>query len=689
MSESSQTPVLVESNRRILIVDDNRAIHDDFRKILGRGAAERDELNALHAELFGTPTESPDEGFELDSAYQGEEAIEKVRRARAQGLGYAVLFVDVRMPPGLDGIETTARLLREDPDVGIVICSAYSDHSWEEMTAAFGRTDRVLILKKPFDTVEVRQLAHALQRRWELARLAAIKVQDMTAMIDAQTRELRTANEALKHEAALREDAMRRLGESNEQIRALAYQDGLTGLPNRRLFNEHLEKVLARSRRKGTEFAVLFIDIDNFKLINDTIGHQAADHVLRSLSESLGALIRTDDLLGLYMEENFDATATITIEPIGDSVLSRLGGDEFIILLPDTRDRFAAGTVARRILSHLEQPIPVDGHEVFVTASIGIATYPEDGLSSEILIRNADTAMYHAKQQGKAAFQYYSAAMNAASVERLTLETGLRRALEDDGLALHYQPQVDIRTGQIIGAEALLRWHHPQRGYISPQTFIPIAEDSGLILPIGEWVLERACRQAAEWLRAGLPPIPIAVNVSGVQFQRQDLVELVRRNLDACGLEPSMLRIEITETVLVSARERAIDILTQLRKLGVRLALDDFGTGYSSLSYLRSFPIDTLKIDRSFVAEMFTNHTTASIIEAIISMTRILGLSVIAEGVEDQAQFAFLQQIGCDAVQGFYISGAIAPAEFAKLLAEFDGASLLPAQLRSVIASAH
>ena len=678
MSTSNAAPRLVEHNRRILIVDDNRAIHDDFRKILAAAAGTRDELDALDAELFGTKAAAQDEGFELDSAYQGEEAIEKVRRARAEGRGYALLFVDVRMPPGLDGIQTTVRLLREDEDVGIVICSAYSDHSWEEMTSAFGKTDRVLILKKPFDTVEVRQLAHALQRRWELSRLAALKVQDMTAVIDAQTRELRTANEALTKEAALREDAFRRLGESNEQIRALAYQDGLTGLPNRRLFNEHLEKVLGRSRRKGTEFAVLFIDIDNFKLINDTIGHQAADQVLRTLAESLSALIRTDDLLGLYAGEKFDATETVTLEPIDDSVISRLGGDEFIVLLPDTRDRFAAGTVARRILSHLETPIRVEGHEVFVTASIGIATYPEDGLSSEILIRNADTAMYHAKQEGKAAFQYYSAAMNAASVERLTLETGLRHALEGNGLALHYQPQIDIRTGKIIGAEALLRWQHPQRGYISPQTFIPIAEDSGLILPIGQWVLERACQQAVAWQRAGLPRIPISVNVSGVQFQRQDLSELVRTNLASSGIDPAMLCIEITETVIVSARERAIALLQELRQLGVGLALDDFGTGYSSLSYLRSFPIDTLKIDRSFVAEMLTNHTTASIIEAIISMTRILGLRVVAEGVEDQAQFAFLQQIGCDAVQGFYVSAAVPADAFAALLANFDGASLLP-----------
>ncbi len=682
MSDSGSVRQLIEANRRILIVDDNRSIHEDFQKILG-GTRERGDLNALHEELFGDAMTAADERFDLDSAFQGEEALEKAKAARAGGRPYAVSFIDVRMPPGLDGIATAARLLEDDPDVSIVICSAYSDHSWEEMTEAFGKTDRVLILKKPFDTVEVRQLAHALQRRWELARLAELKVEDLTAVIEAQMRELKVANEALRKEAQLREDALRRLGESNEQIRALAYQDGLTGLPNRRLLNEHLEKVLARARRKGTEFAVLFIDVDNFKLINDTVGHQTADEVLRKLAESLLDLIRSDDLLSLYLDDEPDLTATITTEPIGDSVLSRLGGDEFIILLPDTRDRFAAGTVARRILKHLEQPIRVDGHEVFVTASIGIATYPEDGLSTEILVRNADTAMYHAKQQGKAAFQYYSAAMNAASVERLTLESGLRHALEDGGLELHYQPQVDVRTGRVIGAEALLRWQHPVRGYISPSTFIPIAEDSGLILPIGEWVLTQACKQAVDWQRAGLPRIPVSVNVSGVQFRRQDLCALVRKALDSSGLEPEMLRVEITETAIVSVRERAIELLEELRDLGVGIALDDFGTGYSSLSYLKSFPINMLKIDRSFVAEMLTDHTTASIIEAIISMTRILGLSVLAEGVEDQAQFAFLKQLGCDAVQGFYVSGAVRPGEFATLLQSFDGMALITGSRRA------
>jgi EAL domain-containing protein (putative c-di-GMP-specific phosphodiesterase class I) len=292
--------------------------------------------------------------------------------------------------------------------------------------------------------------------------------------------------------------------------------------------------------------------------------------------------------------------------------------------------------------------------------------------------------MYHAKQQGKAAFQYYSAAMNAASVERLALETGLRHALEDGSLELHYQPQVDVRTGRIIGAEALLRWVHPLRGGISPASFIPIAEASGLIVPSGEWVLERACAQAAEWRDAGLPRIPIAVNVSGVQFHRQNLCEVVRKNLDAFGLEPSRLHIEITETAIVTARERAIELLTQLRELGVRLALDDFGTGYSSLSYLKSFPIDTVKIDRSFVAEMLTDHTTASIVEAIVSMSRILGLSVVAEGVEDLSQFAFLERIGCDTVQGYYLSAALPPAQFVKLLKQRHGKSLLPRRRAAV-----
>ena len=673
MSTSGKYRRYVQPNRRVLVVDDNRSIHEDFRKTLGQGEGSHDELAALDEALFGERAAVNADVFELTSAFQGEEALELVERARAEGQPYALAFVDVRMPPGLDGIATTGRLLEQDPEINIVICSAYSDHGWDEMTEMIGNTDRVLILKKPFDTIEVRQLAHALRRRWELARMVALKVDDLTAIVDAKTRELETANVELKKEALAREDALSKLAVSNEQIRALAYQDGLTGLPNRRLLNEHLEKVLARSRRKNTEFAVLFVDLDNFKLINDTIGHQAADAVLREFADALTGLVRSEDMLTLYTETETGLDQTITLEPITDSVLSRLGGDEFVILLPDIKDRFAAGSVAHRILKRLEQPFTGTGTDAFITASIGIATYPADGQSAEVLIRNADTAMYHAKQQGKAAYQYYSAEMNAASVERLTLESGLRRALDEGRLEVHYQPEIDATSGRIVGAEALLRWPDPVRGYISPATFIPIAEDCGLILPIGAWVMRQACRQAVEWQRAGLPAIPVAVNVSGVQFRRQDIGELVKQALAESGLDPKLLRLEITETSLMAIRDRAVQVLSELRSLGVSVALDDFGTGYSSLSYLKSFPLDVLKIDRSFIAEMLADKTTASITEAIISMTRILGLRALAEGVENEAQHELLKKLGCHSLQGFHFSAAVPADEFSKLLAGSTG----------------
>ena len=666
---------IVERNARVLIVDDNHAIHEDFRKILVGRDDSRTELDALHGELFGVAEAEVGEGFELDSAFQGDEAIEKVRAACEAGRPYALAFVDVRMPPGRDGVETAAALLELDPELGIVICSAYSDHTWDEISEAIDRSDRVLILKKPFDTIEVRQLAHALQTRWELGRVVALKLDDLTAIVEAQTRELSETNRKLESEAQAREKALEQLAESNEQIRALAYEDGLTGLPNRRLFNDFLEKVLARAIRKELGFAVLFVDLDNFKRINDTIGHQSADEVLHQLAETLSELLRTDDTIALYADEEREFDTTITLKPVTDSVLSRFGGDEFVILLPEIRDRFAAGSVASRLLQRLQQPFFVGEHEVFVSASIGIATYPEDGHTTEILIRNADTAMYHAKQQGKAAYQYYSAAMNAASVERLRIESGLRRAVEEGQFELHYQPQIDVRSGAVLGAEALLRWKHPERGYVPPAQFIPIAEDTGLIVPIGEWVLEQACRQATEWQQAGLPPMRMSINVSAVQFRRTDLFETVHRTLKRTGFDPARLVLEITESAIMSVRERAVKPMDRLRKLGVSLALDDFGTGYSSLSYLNAFPINVLKIERSFVGELLKDKTTAKITEAIVSMARVLKLAVVAEGVENEAQLELLREYGCNEVQGFHFSRAVPAGEFAALLERWPAGS--------------
>jgi diguanylate cyclase (GGDEF)-like protein len=645
-----------ERNGRILIVDDNRAIHEDFRRVL-RGDGDDADLDALHEQLFGGGGAAPARSFELDSAYQGDEALEMARTARGAGRPYALAFVDVRMPPGMDGVETTRRMLEEDAEIGVIVCSAYSDHRWEDMAAAFGDTDRVLILKKPFDTIEVRQLAHALQRRWELARIATLRVDQLAAMVDAQTRELRAANAKLEMEAARREQMLRELGESHEQIRLLAYHDGLTGLPNRRRFNELLDRSLTRARRNGTELAVLFVDFDNFKRINDSVGHHAADGILRQLAELLGQIVRTSDVVTLQRADDEDA------------VVSRLGGDEFVIMLPCARDRFTPGLVAQRILWHMSRPMRAGEHELFVTASIGIATFPDDGESGDVLLRNADAAMYHAKQLGKAGYQYYSEAMNAASIERLALDSGLRRALAEDQLSLHFQPQVELGSGRIIGAEALLRWHDPQRGDISPAAFIPLAEETGLILPISEWAMNQACFQAIEWQREGLPAVPISVNVSGVQFSRQDLCGVVRRALALSGLDPMLLGIEITETAMMSVRERAVELLRDLRLLGIRIALDDFGTGYSSLSYLKRFPIQVLKIDRSFVSEIVADPHTASITEAIIRMAHVLGLRVVAEGVEADQEVELLRRWGCDAIQGWYYSAAVPAERFAELLA--------------------
>ena len=550
--------------------------------------------------------------------------------------------------------------------------------SLENATLYARQEEQARKIERANDTLkkEVTDRKHAEE---ELSRYKD-QLQDLVAQ---RTRELAAANEDLVKEARARQDALEQLAASNEQVRALAYQDGLTGLPNRRLLNEYLERTLARSRRKNTEFALLFVDLDNFKLINDTIGHQAADDVLNAFARALGNLIREDDVLGLYAREP-EPDTTVTSLGFTDSVLARLGGDEFVILLPEIKHRFAAGSVANRILQRLERPFVIAGTEAFLATSIGIATYPADGQTAEELLRNADTAMYHAKQRGKAGYQYYSSEMNVASVERLRIETGLRRALDDCQLEVHFQPQLDISSGRLCGAEALLRWRDPEHGYVPPSTFIPVAEDSALILQLGEWVLNSACAQAAEWHRAGLPPVPVAVNVSGIQFRRQDVCDLARRALALSGLPAKCLWLEITETSLMSVEDRAVSLLNELRAMGIRIALDDFGTGYSSLSYLKSLPIDMVKIDRTFIREALSDARTASIIEAVIAMTRALGVPVLAEGVETSQQLDLLRRLGCSKAQGYLFSAAVPAESFADLL---DSAAQTASQLGRVAVS--
>jgi len=446
---------------------------------------------------------------------------------------------------------------------------------------------------------------------------------------------------------------------SDEQIRYVAYHDTLTGLPNRAMFQEYLNHVIAHARRNREKFALLFLDVDDFKRINDTLGHETGDLLLQEVSERLSNHLRDTDYVARM--GGLDAP---------DDFLARLGGDEFIILLPDISDQHAPGALAHRLIEALSQPFSMADHEIHVSASIGITLYPSDGEQGAELVKHADIAMYHAKDLGKNNYQYYLESMNSLAHERLALENKLRRALENNRLCLHYQPQVDATSGRIVGVEALLRWFDPDQGLIPPAIFIPVAENSGLILSIGEWVIKEACRQAKAWQNAGLGKIVVSVNVSGVQFARQNVPDVIEAALDESRLAPKYLEAEITESVIMDQPERAVEQLSAIKELGVNIALDDFGTGYSSFSYLHRFPIDTLKIDRSFISDICKRTEHAEIVAAIIAMSHILKLRVVAEGIEEEEQLRLLADRDCDVVQGYLFSRPLPAAEIAQLLAK-------------------
>jgi diguanylate cyclase (GGDEF)-like protein/PAS domain S-box-containing protein len=431
---------------------------------------------------------------------------------------------------------------------------------------------------------------------------------------------------------------------AEETIRHLAYHDGLTGLPNRTLFEDRLTVTLAQARRKRRLAAVMFLDLDRFKVVNDTVGHAMGDRLLQSVAERLKALVRE-----------------------GDTV-ARVGGDEFTLLLPEVGRVEDAVDVAERILETLRDPWPVNGHEFHITTSIGIAMCPGDGEDAESLMRNADTAMYRAKDRGRDNYKLYAPAMNSRIAERLALENSLRHALERDEFVVHYQPQVNLETGRIVGVEALVRWQHPERGLVSPVEFIPVAEETGLIVPLGAWVLRTACAQSKAWQDAGLPPMRMAVNLSARQFQRRDLLDTVAAALAETGLAPEYLQLEITEGAAMQDVDQTLAILRELREAGVQLSIDDFGTGHSSLSYLKRFPIDVVKIDQSFVQDLTLDPNDAAIASTIIVMAHNLGLKVIAEGVETAEQLAFLRERDCDEMQGFLFSRAAPAPELDQML---------------------
>jgi len=445
----------------------------------------------------------------------------------------------------------------------------------------------------------------------------------------------------------LNDAILRRLQEEQlaaQQIEKLAFHDRLTGLFNRGMFSRMLEQGLQEARRYNRQLAVFFVDLDRFKNINDTLGHEAGDLLLQEMATRFKSCLRESDCI------------------------ARLGGDEFVIMVPGFDGREHLEAVAQKMLAAVSRTFTLRDHEFHVTASIGISVYPSDGDDERALMKNADIAMYHSKEDGKNTFTFYSAELNTHSVERLAFESSLRRALDAGQFQVHYQPKVDCHTSQMNGVEALLRWKHPDLGTVSPAKFIPVAEECGLIVPIGRWVLLTACRQHVTWRDLGYPPLRMAVNLSARQFYDDHLLLDVRSILSETRMDPSYLELEITESMLMRDVAKSTKVLMEFKKLGIRLSLDDFGTGYSSLSNLKRFQVDTIKVDRSFVRELATNEQDRAITEAIIAMGKSLKMSIVAEGVETQGQIEFLRDRDCDEFQGFYFSKAVSAAAITDLL---------------------
>jgi len=486
-----------------------------------------------------------------------------------------------------------------------------------------------------------------IRRTQELIADESAQCHDLIALNDGRTIERysmpqRIGGSQVGRVCSYRDITERRRAE--EDLQFVANHDALTQLPNRALFARCLADALARARRRSSRLSVLFIDLDRFKNINDTLGHDAGDRLLCEMAHRLRASLRETD------------------------TVARLGGDEFVVLAEDTAGSLPAIQVAQRILDTVTRAHVLDGRECHVTASIGIATYPDDGLDASALLKHADIAMYRAKDKGKNAFELYSAQSNEHTLERLALEASLRYAVERGELVLHYQPKIELASRRIVGVEALLRWRHPELGLVPPDAFIPLAEETGLIVPIGAWVLRTACEQAGRWRDAGLP-LRVAVNISARQFARVDLAESIDRALAAAGLDPDLLEVELTETITMTNLDRSLETMTALKRRGIHIAIDDFGTGYSSLGYLKRFPLDSVKIDRSFVKDLPQGPRDCALTQATIAMAHALGLKAVAEGVETAAQAAFLQRHGCDEAQGYHFARPLPADEVERFIA--------------------
>jgi diguanylate cyclase (GGDEF)-like protein/PAS domain S-box-containing protein len=730
-------------NRRILLVDDLPAIHEDYRKVLSAPAVSS-ALEADEALLFGQPVSKTSVRFELDSAYQGAEALEKVRASRLAGLPYAMAFIDMRMPPGWDGVETIERLWLEEPRLQIVLCTAYSDHSWTEVLTRLDVRDRLLILKKPFDPIEVYQFANALTTKWRMTEQAAFRMNSLEEAVEARTRELSNANIIVQNspvilyrlrgepsfpliyvshnitklghdpkallaspswaqsliypddQAKVREAMARILDKdaegasiefrlctgdgalrwvenryvpvrdkegriievegividiterkaAEEKITLLARTDGLTGLANRSTFTERLSQAFAAAQRGALAFAILYLDLDKFKPVNDTFGHPIGDLLLQQVAQRLKDCTRESDLV------------------------ARLGGDEFAILQGEISEPANAGTLAAKIQTALALPFSVNGNEINISVSIGISPYVAGNSGADAMLVQADLALYRSKEDGRNQYHFHSNDLDREVLDRVTLADEMKRAIDNDEFELQYQPQVELSSQSIVGMEALIRWNHPTRGLLAPGLFIPIAERTGAIIPLGHWVLDQACRQMSIWRDEGLTLPVIAVNLSLIQLKSgQELVRDVTETVAKWGLAPSDLEFDVTEATLAQLTWTENEVLPQLRQLGVKIAIDDFGSEYSSFDYVRAYRVNHLKIAQSFINRSTSDPECAATIRAILNFAHDIGIGVIAQGVETEQQRDLLTSTDAMAsAQGFHFSKAVGADRAGELL---------------------
>ncbi|WP_447794014.1 EAL domain-containing protein [Pseudomonas farris] len=740
----SVNTLLARINRRILIVDDTASIHEDFAKILSPPSIEDDSLISAENALFGTPASVSLQSFVIDSAFQGREALDKVESALANDSPYAMAFIDMRMPPGWDGLETIERLWQVDPKLQVALCTAYSDYSWEDIAERLELGDRLLILKKPFDAIEIRQMASALTAKWQMTEDAALKMSLLEHAVEERTRELSDANIIVqnsptilyrlrgepsfplmyishnitkyghiaaalvassnwaqelihpddqskvdtamarvldRHAAGASIEFRMRTGDGDwrwvenryipvrddegrllevegiiidvterklaeEKIALLARTDGLTGLANRATLIERLHQAFAAARRGATPFAMFYLDLDHFKRINDTLGHPVGDLLLQEVARRIKNCVREND------------------------VVARLGGDEFAILQLDVGDPTQSAALAAKVRDALVLPYSLAGNDVRVSVSIGISSYVPVCLSADSLLTQADMALYRSKEKGRNQYHFHSEEINQEVVERMTIANDLKKAIEHDELELRYWPEVDLSTGKILGMEAQVSWNHPQRGLLEAPAFLPAAEKTGIIIALGHWVLERACRQMRQWRDEGMAPPVVAIKLSLAQLKSgPELIYDVLRTTARWELCPWDLRFDVTEATLAQTKWTHNDILPRLHELGVKIAIDDFGTEYSSFDYLKTYQVNHLKLAQAFIDTAAHDTASATTLRAIINFAREVGIGIIAEGVETQEQRSSLMATGSPMnAQGHYFSQAVNSQQAAELL---------------------